>query len=60
MAADFEMVSQLGLAVQAEGTCSRIMTAVEATKETEVVFEATATANFRVKPKARSWVRRLR
>jgi hypothetical protein len=31
MAADFEMVSQLGIAVQAEGTCSRIMTAVYAT-----------------------------
>ena len=58
--AAFEIASQLVIADEAEGTCSRIMTAVEATKETEVVFEATATANFRVKPKARSWVRRLR
>ena len=58
--AAFEIASQLVIADEAEGTCSRIMTAVEATKETEVVFESTAKANFRVKPKARSWVRRLR
>ena len=56
MAADFEMVLQLVIAVQAEGTCSRIMTAVQATTKLEVVLEATATANGRVKPKARSWV----
>ena len=58
--AAFEIASQLVIADEAEGTCSRIMTAVEATMEMEVVFEATATANGRVKPKARSWVRRLR
>ena len=58
--AAFEIASRFVIADEAEGTCSRIMTAVEATKETEVVFEATAAANFRVKPKARSWVRRLR
>ena len=58
--AAFETASQLVTADEAEGTCSRIMTAVEATMELEVVFEVTATANGRVKPKARSWVRRLR
>ena len=46
--AAFEIASRLVIADEAEGTCSRIMTAVEATMELEVVFEVTATAQLTV------------
>ena len=54
VAEEFEIVSRLVIVHETEGTCSRVVTAVESTMELEVVLEATAKANGRVKPKARS------